>query len=150
MKRDKVVIIGAGIAGLATSIRLAARGMKVKVLEANAYPGGKLTAFVKNGYRFDAGPSLFTMPQWVLDLFKLAKEDPEDHFKYKRKEVACHYFWEDHTHFIASSDRDEFISSASKTFNEPPQKIVNYLTNVTPIKSKYMSKCFLYPAVFRC
>ena len=42
--------------------------------------------------------------------------------------VACHYFWEDHTHFIASSDRDEFISSASKTFNEPPQKIVNYLT----------------------
>ena len=33
---------------------------------------------MKNGYRFDAGPSLFTMPQWVLDLFKLAKEDPED------------------------------------------------------------------------
>lgn len=128
MRRDKVVIIGAGIAGLATSIRLAARGMKVTVLEANAYPGGKLTAFEQNGYRFDAGPSLFTMPQWVLDLFKLAKEDPEDHFKYKRKDVACHYFWEDHTHFSASSDRDEFVSSASKTFNEPPQKIVNYLT----------------------
>ena len=87
MRRDKVVIIGAGIAGLATSIRLAVRGMKVRVLEANAYPGGKLTAFVKNGYRFDAGPSLFTMPQWVLDLFKLAKEDPEDHFKYKRNDL---------------------------------------------------------------
>jgi phytoene dehydrogenase-like protein len=41
---------------------LAAKGHEVTVFEANAYPGGKLSAFDQEGYRFDAGPSLFTMP----------------------------------------------------------------------------------------
>ena len=66
------IIIGAGIAGLATSIRLALKGYKVTVFEANSYPGGKLSAFELEGYRFDAGPSLFTMPQYVTQLFELA------------------------------------------------------------------------------
>ena len=51
-------VIGAGIAGIATSIRLANKGYEVHVFEANTYPGGKLSSFELNGYRFDAGPSL--------------------------------------------------------------------------------------------
>ncbi|MGD2004447.1 MAG: phytoene desaturase family protein [Flavobacteriaceae bacterium] len=124
--KKRAVIIGSGVAGLACSIRLAARGVDVTVLEANAYPGGKLTAFELNGYRFDAGPSLFTMPQWVLALFELAKEDPNVHFKYKRKTVACHYFWEDDTQFFAPSNRDEFAVKAAQTFGVNPQKILSY------------------------
>jgi len=124
--KKRAVIIGSGVAGLACSIRLAARGVDVTVLEANAYPGGKLTAFELNGYRFDAGPSLFTMPQWVLALFELAKEDPNVHFKYKRKTVACHYFWEDDTQFFAPSNRDEFAAKAAQTFGVNPQKILSY------------------------
>ena len=124
----KAIVIGAGFGGLAAAMRMGSKGYKVSVFDKLNNLGGRGSSLNQNGYRFDSGPSLFTMPQWVLDLFKLAKEDPEDHFKYKSKEVACHYFWEDHTRFSASSDRDEFISSASKTFNEPPQKILNYLT----------------------
>jgi len=124
--KKRAVIIGSGVAGLACSIRLAARGVDVTVLEANAYPGGKLTAFELNGYRFDAGPSLFTMPQWVLALFELAKEDPNVHFKYKRKTVACHYFWEDDTQFFAPSNRDEFAVKAAQTFGVNPQRILSY------------------------
>ena len=124
--KKRAVIIGSGVAGLACSIRLAARGVDVTVLEANAYPGGKLTAFELNGYRFDAGPSLFTMPQWVLALFELAKEDPNVHFKYKRKTVACHYFWEDDTQFFAPSNRDEFAAKAAQTFGVNPQRILSY------------------------
>ena len=67
----KVVIIGAGIAGIATAIRLTAKGYKVEVFEANDYPGGKLSAFSLEQYRFDAGPSLFTMPHYVDELFEL-------------------------------------------------------------------------------
>ena len=58
---SRVTVIGAGIAGLATSIRLAIKGYRVMVFEANAYPGGKLSTFKLDGYRFDAGPSLFTI-----------------------------------------------------------------------------------------
>lgn len=124
--KNTALVIGAGIGGLATAIRLAIRGIKVKVIEANGYPGGKLTAFEIKGYRFDAGPSLFTMPQWVLDLFLLANEDPKKHFKYKRKKVACHYFWPDNTQFFAPSERDEFVAKAAQTFNEKPQNFFQY------------------------
>ena len=58
----KAIVVGAGIAGLATSIRLVSKGYSVKVFEQNNYPGGKLSSFSLKGYRFDAGPSLFTMP----------------------------------------------------------------------------------------
>ena len=75
----QVVIIGAGIAGLAASIRLKVQGFKVTVYEANSYPGGKLTAFSENGYRFDMGPSLFTMPQYIEDLFALANKNIVDY-----------------------------------------------------------------------
>ncbi|MCB0684132.1 MAG: NAD(P)-binding protein, partial [Saprospiraceae bacterium] len=57
----KIGIIGAGIAGLAAAVRMAAHGYEVDVFEANPYPGGKLSEFRLGGYRFDAGPSLFTM-----------------------------------------------------------------------------------------
>ena len=61
----KVAVIGAGIAGIASAIRLAHKGFEVSVFEANAYPGGKLSTFQLKGYRFDAGPSLFTLPHLV-------------------------------------------------------------------------------------
>ena len=64
-KPKKAIVIGAGIGGLAVAIHLQNSGFKVEVFESNDYPGGKLTDFSKKGYRFDMGPSLFTMPQLV-------------------------------------------------------------------------------------
>ena len=78
----KVIIVGSGIAGIATSIRLAKKGYEVTVFEANAYPGGKLSAFNLGAYRFDAGPSLFTMPQFVEELFELFDEANKAPSKY--------------------------------------------------------------------
>ena len=63
MDTKKAIIIGSGIAGMATAIRLAVQGFAVEVYEANDRPGGKLGAFEKQGYHFDSGPSLFTQPQ---------------------------------------------------------------------------------------
>jgi phytoene dehydrogenase-like protein len=60
-----VGIIGAGIAGMAAGIRLANKGYEVTIFEGNDYPGGKLTELRLGKYRFDAGPSLFTMPDYV-------------------------------------------------------------------------------------
>ena len=86
MPQQKALIIGAGIAGIATAIRLAVKGYNVEVFEANSYPGGKLSEFEQEGYRFDAGPSLFTMPQYVDGLFTLAGKKPADYFKYRKLE----------------------------------------------------------------
>lgn len=120
MKNDhkKVIIVGAGIAGIASAIRLRAQGLEVEVFEANNYPGGKLTAFSQDGFRFDAGPSLFTMPQLVDELFELMGENPSDHFRYLRLSHTCHYFWNDGSAFEAPANPEEFVSAASETFQE--------------------------------
>ncbi len=68
----KVIIVGSGIAGLAAAIRLSLKGYQVIVFESNSYPGGKLSELNMEGYRFDAGPSLFTLPEQVEELFELA------------------------------------------------------------------------------
>lgn len=120
-------VVGAGIAGLATSIRLRAKGYDTDVFEANSYPGGKLHAASYDGYRFDLGPSLFTLPNLVDELFEISGESPGTHFKYYRKQTTCHYFWDDGTRFQAPFGRDAFVEAAARTFNEPSEHIRSYL-----------------------
>jgi phytoene dehydrogenase-like protein len=92
MNKNTIAVIGSGMAGLAVAIRLAAKGNQVSIFEANAYAGGKLSEFTQGEYRFDAGPSLFTLPQLVLDLLQLA-QIPESDFPYIKLEQGCHYFY---------------------------------------------------------
>ena len=109
-----VIVIGAGIAGLASSVRLAAAGHQVTVFEKNAYPGGKLSEININGFRFDAGPSLFTLPNLVTDLFKLAGKNPSDYFTYQQMEKACNYFYEDGTTFTAYHNKQKFADELTQ------------------------------------
>ena len=122
-------VIGAGIAGIATAIRLANRGFAVSVFEANHYPGGKLSEFEQAGYRFDAGPSLFTMPQLVDDLFRLSGKDPAAHFGYLRLPETCRYFYEDGTRFTALSEPTKFAEAIEKATGEPAQHVLDFLTD---------------------
>ena len=130
----KVIVIGSGIAGLAVSIRLALKGYNVQVFEQNSYPGGKLSSFSIKDYRFDAGPSLFTMPHLVTELFKLAGEDVKNYFEFSKKEIACNYFWQDGTSFTAYGERKKFLKEVEKIFGEPQYNVDKYLKNA---KKKY-------------
>ncbi|MHB8206358.1 1-hydroxycarotenoid 3,4-desaturase CrtD [Mucilaginibacter sp.] len=125
----KALIIGAGIAGIATAIRLAVKGYSVEVFEANSYPGGKLSEFEKDGFRFDAGPSLFTMPQYVDELFKLADKNPSDYFQYQKLDVLCKYFYADGTKLTAYADADKFEQEVSKSIGETTSAIEQYTAN---------------------
>ena len=131
---EKAIIIGSGIAGLATSIRLRSAGLEVDVYEMNLYPGGKLTEFSAEGYRFDMGPSLFTMPQFVEELFQVAGKKVEAYFSYKKKETVCHYFYEDGTQFKAHADSEKFATHAAKTFDVEEKTIKDYFKSS---KKKY-------------
>src|SRR4051812_37034647 len=90
----KSVIIGSGVAGLASAIRLAVQGFEVTVYEKNSYPGGKLSHFSLGDFNFDAGPSLFTQPENISELFELAGERLEEYFSFKKVPVTCKYFYE--------------------------------------------------------
>lgn len=127
MQRKKAIVIGAGIAGLAVAIRLQHQDFEVAVFEANSYPGGKLSEIRKNGFRFDAGPSLFTMPQFVEELFELSGKDITDYFQYEKKSVVCNYFYEDGTQFTAYADIQKFAKEAAKVFDVEASTILTYL-----------------------
>jgi phytoene desaturase len=131
----KALIIGAGIAGIASAIRLAIKGYQVEVYEANSYPGGKLSQFEQDGYRFDAGPSLFTMPQYVDELFELAGKTPTDYFRYQRLDAVCKYFYEDGTRLIAYADADKFGSEIQQQTGESAAAVNEYLENSSKIYS---------------
>jgi len=129
MPVKKALIIGAGIAGIATAIRLAVKGHRVDVFEANNYPGGKLSEFKQDGFRFDAGPSLFTMPQYVDELFTLAGKNPADFFNCQKLDVVCRYFYEDGTILNAYADQEQFAMEVNQQTGEPADSIKKYLKN---------------------
>lgn len=121
--KHKAIVIGSGIAGIAASIRLAVKGFEVKIFEANTYPGGKLAEIKLQGYRFDAGPSLFTLPEQVEELFRLAGKNPEDYFQYQKLDVACHYFWEDGKRVHAYGDIHAFAEEVETKLGEPAANV---------------------------
>ena len=63
----KIAVIGSGIGGLASALRLSKHGYDVTVYESSVDVGGKISEIKSNGYRFDKGPSLFTLPNLVIN-----------------------------------------------------------------------------------
>jgi phytoene desaturase len=125
---SSAIVIGSGVGGLAVAIRLALKGYKVKVFERNAEPGGKLSFFEQDGFAFDAGPSLFTQPSNVEELFEFAGEPITDYFKYTSVQLACRYFFEDGTIVNAYTKQEEFAKELEVKLGEDPSAIKRYLS----------------------
>lgn len=130
LSMQRICIAGAGIGSLAASIRLAQVGFDVHVFEQKSEAGGKMTEIKGAGFRFDAGPSLFTMPLYVEKL--LNNEIP---FEYQKLDTLCHYFFSDGTFFACPSEPETFISNASKHFNDDAKAIRKHLKH-----SEYLYK----------
>lgn len=153
MSSKKALIIGAGIAGIAAAIRLAVKGYDVEVFEANSYPGGKISEIKQNGFRFDAGPSLLTMPQYIDELFELARKKPSDFFQYQKLDTICKYFYEDGSRLTAFADGEKFIHEFSaitgenadsiKKYRQNSSRIYNITNNVFLQKSLHRLKTYL-------
>ncbi len=131
----RIVIIGSGVAGLAAAIRLSVQGFNVMVYEKNSYPGGKLNAFEKESFHFDAGPSLFTQPQNIEELFELAQEPVANYFKYQKVDDVCNYFYENGKQVNAVSNINMFADELLNKLGESPEAVKNYLTEAEKIYS---------------
>lgn len=134
--KQNALIIGSGIAGIASAIRLARKGYDVTVFEANAYPGGKLSTLQLGEFRFDAGPSLFTLPHLVEELFVLCGENPSDHFEYVKLPTLCNYFYADGIRLSAFSDKTKFLHEVQNKLNIDTKPLQSYLQNSAFIYEK--------------
>ena len=118
----KVGIIGSGIGGLASAVRMARLGYRVEVFEQLDRVGGKLNEFRQDGFRFDTGPSLFTLP-WLVD--ELLDEDLR--FAYRKLEVVTRYFYEDGTQLSAFADVGRFAHEVETKTSVPGNRLMRYL-----------------------
>ena len=155
----RVIVIGSGIGGLATAIRLACKGYEVTVLEKNDGPGGKLGLIERNGYRFDTGPSLFTQPANLEELFALAGEPIHEYFRYRTVDVSCRYFYEDGKRIEAYTDREAFAAEMQRVTGEDPERVRRYLSEAEQVyenvgrifldHSLHSTSTWLHPRVFK-
>jgi phytoene desaturase len=99
-----IIIIGAGIGGLSTAIRLAAAGRKVLVLEQSETVGGKMGQLWRDGFRWDTGPSVITMRHVLAELFAVAGRCLEDYLTLLPVEPLTRYFYPDGTLLDATRD----------------------------------------------
>lgn len=123
----RIGIVGGGIAGLASAIRFAVAGNTVEVFEQGAVVGGKLNQLQDSGYRFDTGPSLFTLPELVDELFELAGKRREDYLTYHQLDLVTRYFFPDGLVLNAYSSAEKFAKECNTKVGEPSENIVNYL-----------------------
>lgn len=122
----KAVVIGAGVAGMATAIRLSKAGFQVSLYEASDHLGGKLSQKQLGNYRFDLGPSLFTLPELVKELYTLCDEDYDSHFPIQRLDPIAHYFWSDGTRVHAHADLNAWSAEISQKLGESKECTMQY------------------------
>ena len=144
----KVAVIGSGIGGLAIACRLAAKGHEVSVFEKNALPGGKISEINEEGFRFDTGPSLFTLPELVEELYIASGETVPSTFAYKKLEVICKYFYSSGESLIAWSDQQKFTDECVQKLGEDPSNISNYFKNASLIY-KITADIFLFNSLHK-
>lgn len=119
-------VIGGGVAGMATAARLAKAGYKVTLFEAGAELGGKLTDERWEGFRFDKGPSLFTMPELLEELFADCGERLSDYLHYDQLALVTRYFYPDGTQVNAFSNIDQFAAELEQQIGEKQSRTKAY------------------------
>ena len=111
---DHVVVVGAGLAGLSAALRLAGAGRKVTVLERESVPGGRNGLLNKDGYAFDTGPSVLTMPSLINDAFNCVGEDMKDWLELTPLTPLYRAFYADGSQLDVHSDTNEMEAEIAK------------------------------------
>ena len=112
------IIIGAGVSGLALSLRLAVKGKKILVLERNESYGGKLSELTWEGFRWDKGPSLFTMPNLIEELIEIGGKNQNIQFDYSKLENLTRYYFPDGTNLEMKANPDQNYKAIKEVFSE--------------------------------
>lgn len=105
--KPTALIIGAGFGGIAAAARLARSGYQVTVLEKNSGPGGRCDQLVRDGHRFDIGPTLFLMPEVFAETYAALGERMEDHLELRRIDPTYRIRFEDGLQLSLTGDLND-------------------------------------------
>jgi len=113
-QKPTALVIGAGIGGIATAGRLARNGYQVTVLEKNDQPGGRCGQIIRDGHRFDIGPTLFLMPEVWEETFDALGEKMSDHLDLRRIDPTYTVHFEDGLKIRLTSNISEMQTQLEK------------------------------------
>lgn len=103
-KPRRAIVVGAGFGGLALAIRLQSAGVETTIVEARDKPGGRAYYWEKDGFTFDAGPTVITDPACLAELWALTGRDIADDVTLEPVTPFYRLNWPDGTNFDYSND----------------------------------------------
>ena len=127
------IIIGSGFGGIASAIRLRAKGHKVTLIEKHNDLGGRARVFKRNGFTYDGGPTVITAPYLINELFELFKKNPKDYIKLQQLNTWYQFIFEDKTRFNYSGNETEMKNQIKSINDEDVEgyvKLVNFTKKI--------------------
>ncbi len=113
-RTDRVVVVGAGLAGLSAALRLRGAGREVTVVERGPGPGGRAGVVTRSGYTLDTGPSVFTAPELVEDAFAAVGERMADRLTLLPLDTTYRAQFADGSHLDVHADRTAFAAEVER------------------------------------
>jgi phytoene desaturase len=127
MKAPSVVVIGAGIGGIAAAAHLARRGLQVTVLEKNRRPGGRCNRFTREGHHFDTGPTLLVMPLVYESEFAALGASIRERLDLQRVDPTYHLVFDDGRQLALTSDMKSMREQLESIEPDSFQGLLRYL-----------------------
>ena len=121
------VVIGTGFGGLAAAIRLSVKGYRVQMLEKLDAPGGRAYVHKQDGFTFDAGPTIITLPHLIGELFTLCGREMKDHVDLRLMSPFYRIRFDDGTHFDYSNNDEEMLAQIEQLSPEDVQGFKNLM-----------------------
>ena len=131
MLNKKIIVIGAGIGGLAAALKLAHNGLDVTVIEQHSYAGGKIRSMASSEGPVDAGPTVFTLKNLFDSFFSGIGEDLNQHLELSAEPLIANHFWPDDSSLKLYSHYEKNIEAIRQFSGPKSAKEYEKFTNLT-------------------
>lgn len=142
----KILVIGAGVAGLSAAVRLQKSGYAVTLYEKENQPGGKMNQIKKDGFTFDLGPTIVMMPEIYREVFEFCEKDPDDYIPMKKVDPMLKLYFNKEHPLTFSNDLTELMRTLEAVSAEDAQGYMAFLADIykryTIAKEAFITKSF--------
>lgn len=142
----KILVIGAGVAGLSAAVRLQKSGYAVTLYEKESQPGGKMNQIKKDGFTFDLGPTIVMMPEIYREVFEFCGKDPDDYIPMKKVDPMLKLYFNKERPLEFSNDLTELMQTLEDISSEDAQGYMAFLADIykryTIAKEAFITKSF--------
>ena len=133
--RSSAVVIGAGLGGLSAAMRLGSKGYSVTVIDRLDRVGGRGSSVTKNGFRFDLGPTILTVPQVFERLWKDCGKDFAGDVELVPLDPFYEIRWQDGSRFQVRSSEEEMLAEVTRNF---PKDLKGYCKFLEDCEKRYV------------